>query len=37
MQLPVPHRKQLQQSDCLAACAAMVLAYLGEPVDYQRL
>lgn len=37
MRLPVPHLEQLQQSDCLAACAAMVLAYLGEDVDYRRL
>lgn len=37
MRLPVPHLEQVQQSDCLAACAAMVLAYLGETVDYRRL
>jgi len=37
MRLPVSNRKQIQQADCLAACAAMVLAYLGEPVDYRRL
>jgi ABC-type bacteriocin/lantibiotic exporter with double-glycine peptidase domain len=35
--LNVPHREQTQSSDCLAACAAMVLAYLGRPVDYARL
>lgn len=35
--LPVPHRTQRQQADCLAACAAMVLEYLGRPVDYARL
>jgi len=35
--LPVPHRKQEQASDCLAACAAMVLAYLGRPTDYAHL
>jgi ABC-type bacteriocin/lantibiotic exporter with double-glycine peptidase domain len=37
MRLPVPHLMQVQQSDCLAACAAMVLVYLGKPVDYRRL
>jgi ABC-type bacteriocin/lantibiotic exporter with double-glycine peptidase domain len=37
MQIPVPHLEQKQQSDCLAACAAMVLAYLGETIDYGRL
>ena len=25
--LPVPHKQQRQEADCLAACAAMVLAY----------
>ncbi|MFZ1268909.1 MAG: C39 family peptidase [Anaerolineae bacterium] len=35
--LPVPHRIQRRQADCLAACAAMVLEYLGRPVDYVRL
>jgi ABC-type bacteriocin/lantibiotic exporter with double-glycine peptidase domain len=37
MRLPVPHLKQTQQADCLAACAAMVLAYLNQPTDYRRL
>lgn len=37
MRLLVPLRKQIQQSDCLAACAAMVLDFLGETVDYRRL
>ena len=37
MRLPVPHLKQAQQADCLAACAAMVPAYLGQPADYRRL
>lgn len=27
--LPVPHRRQLADGYCLAACAQMVLAYLG--------
>lgn len=35
--LPVPHQQQHHDGDCLAACAAMVLAYLKQPVDYGRL
>jgi len=35
--LPVPHREQAAGSDCLAACVAMVLEYLGRPVAYDRL
>ena len=35
--LPVPHREQQQASDCLAACAAMVLEYLDKPTSYNRL
>ena len=35
--LPVPHREQQQASDCLAACAAMVLDYLDKPTSYNRL
>lgn len=35
--LPVSHRKQRQQADCLAACAAMVLEYWRRPVSYARL
>ena len=35
--LPVSHRQQIQQADCLAACAAMALAYLQIPVDYRNL
>jgi len=35
--LPVLHRQQSQQADCLAACAAMVLNYLQLPIDYKRL
>ena len=35
--LPVPHREQIQASDCLAACVAMVLTYAGRPVDYSQL
>ena len=35
--LPISHQKQRHRSDCLAACAAMVLNYLGRPVRYARL
>lgn len=35
--LPVPHLQQRAPGECLAACAAMVLAYLNFPVDYDRL
>jgi len=35
--LAVSHRKQEQQADCLAACAAMILDYLQVRVDYRRL
>ncbi len=35
--LSVPLRKQAQPADCLAACAAMVLDYLGMSVDYAQL
>lgn len=35
--LPVSHRQQIQQADCLAACAAMVLEYLQVPVEYKDL
>ncbi len=35
--LPVLHRPQIDQADCLAACAAMVLGYLQIPVNYDRL
>lgn len=28
---------QRQESDCLGACAAMVLEYLGIRIDYYRL
>ena len=37
MLLPVPHHKQAGLSDCLAACASMVLAYMGQPIPYKRL
>ena len=32
--LSVLHRSQQSDGDCLAACAAMVLAYLGRAIDY---
>jgi len=35
--LPVLHQKQRQQSDCLAACSAMILRYLGIPYEYDQL
>ena len=35
--LDVPQFPQRSASDCLAACAAMVLAYHGKPVSYGRL
>lgn len=36
--LPVPHRKQTEgAADCLAACAAMVLDFLGVSIPYTRL
>ncbi len=35
--LPVPHRQQQSDGDCLAACAAMVLDYLNHPVEYDKL
>jgi ABC-type bacteriocin/lantibiotic exporter with double-glycine peptidase domain len=34
--LGIKHRQQ-QQADCLVVCAAMVLEYLGVPVDEARL
>ena len=35
--LSVSHRQQRQQSDCLAACAAMILDYLHVTVKYSQL
>ena len=35
--LSVPHQRQLNDGDCLVACAAMLLAYLGRSFDYARL
>ena len=35
--LPIPHRLQQSDGDCLAACAAMALDYLGVAANYDRL
>jgi ABC-type bacteriocin/lantibiotic exporter with double-glycine peptidase domain len=35
--LPISHYRQHQQSECLAACAAMVLDYLQIPFQYNHL
>lgn len=35
--LPISHRQQIQQADCLAACAAMLLDYLQVPMQYEHL
>ncbi len=35
--LPVPHHSQTEDADCLAACVAMVLDYLGQPLAYDDL
>jgi ABC-type bacteriocin/lantibiotic exporter with double-glycine peptidase domain len=35
--LPVAHIPQRRRGECLAACAVMVLAYLGRPIPYNRL
>ena len=35
--LPVPFHKQEANADCLAACATMVLNYLGRPFPYAQL
>jgi ABC-type bacteriocin/lantibiotic exporter with double-glycine peptidase domain len=35
--LSVPHLLQRSDSDCLAACASMVLAYLDRAMDYAEL
>lgn len=35
--LPVSHKEQSQQSDCLAACAVMVLDYIGIDASYDEL
>lgn len=35
--LTVPHQLQQSDGDCLAACAAMVLTYLGQQIDYPKL
>jgi ABC-type bacteriocin/lantibiotic exporter with double-glycine peptidase domain len=35
--LNVPHHKQRGRADCLAACAAMALAYHGVSIKYSHL
>ena len=35
--LPVSHLKQQSEGDCLAACAAMVLQYVGVGIAYSDL
>jgi ABC-type bacteriocin/lantibiotic exporter with double-glycine peptidase domain len=35
--LPVPHYRQHEPGECLAACSAMALEYLNLPVDYSKL
>ena len=35
--LSIPHQRQQHDGDCLAACAAMVLAHLGHTIDYMDL
>ena len=35
--LSVPHQRQQSDGDCLAACAAMVLAQLSHEIDYPYL
>lgn len=34
---PLPHYPQRYRSDCLAACAAMVLNHLGYSIRYKKL
>ncbi len=35
--LPVTHIQQRKNGECLAACAAMILNYMGLRIDYDRL
>lgn len=35
--LPVPHIRQRHSADCLAACAAMALEFVGVNVAYEQL
>lgn len=35
--LPVPHQQQHERGECLVACAAMILVYLGVSITYKRL
>lgn len=35
--LPVPHRQQTEEADCLPICVAMVLEYFGHSPNYAKL
>lgn len=35
--LLVPHRKQIQEADCLAACVAMTLEFIKRPMSYPKI
>lgn len=35
--LPIPHHRQREDADCLPACVAMVLAYLGKDISYRHI
>ncbi|MBM4422520.1 MAG: hypothetical protein FJ030_03900 [Chloroflexi bacterium] len=35
--LPIEHIQQRSDGDCIAACAAMILKYMGIAVGYERL
>jgi hypothetical protein len=37
VRLSVKHIRQKQDGECIAACAAMTLDYLGLSVDYDKL
>lgn len=35
--LQITHLTQARRADCVAACAKMILDYIGKPVEYDRL
>jgi len=35
--LSIPHQLQHEDGECLVACAAMIMTYMGRSVAYQRL
>jgi hypothetical protein len=35
--LPVSHIRQRRFSDCLIACAKMILQYIGQDQDYEHI